>query len=157
MKQPILWCALLLGMLTACQSAPSPLLTTLQERETQVAALQATAQAQSAALAEWQMRYKGLEEELKKLKGDSAPPPTSAPSPLSRQAKVSNTGGDGVFVRAEPRPDAKKLGAWPDGTPLKIIGGPQGSGDNTWFQVEDQQGLQGWVKGIYLLTAQQSG
>ncbi len=64
--------------------------------------------------------------------------------------EVVNTDGQGVNVRYGPGYDQPVASVAPEGTVMKVIGGPQTDGQGiTWWQV-DYGGIQGWVHGGYL-------
>lgn len=58
--------------------------------------------------------------------------------------RIANTGGAGAFVRRTPNLE-DRLRAWPDGTPLRVVG-PDATIDGLqWRPVEDPAGNQGWI------------
>ncbi len=64
--------------------------------------------------------------------------------------EVVNTDGQGVNVRHGAGYDQPIAAVAPEGTVMRVIGGPQTDGQGiTWWQV-DYHGLQGWVHGGYL-------
>ncbi|GBD19635.1 Gamma-DL-glutamyl hydrolase [bacterium HR28] len=64
--------------------------------------------------------------------------------------EVVNTDGQGVNVRHGAGYDQPIAAVAPEGTVMRVIGGPQTDGQGiTWWQV-DYRGLQGWVHGGYL-------
>lgn len=67
-----------------------------------------------------------------------------------QQMRVGNTGGDGVFIRRTPHLQ-DKLVAWPDNTPMKIIGEPTQSEGMLWHNVEDPRGNRGWIPAQWLV------
>lgn len=52
---------------------------------------------------------------------------------------------DGVFLRQEPGKDKKVLEKFLPGSELKLIGGPTCADDWSWWQVETETGIQGWM------------
>ena len=64
-------------------------------------------------------------------------------------AVVTNTDGQGVYVRKTPQMD-DKLTAWPEGTRLRIVGPEVHSEDRLWVQVADPAGQVGWVPEDYV-------
>ncbi|MCX7623551.1 MAG: SH3 domain-containing protein [Thermomicrobium sp.] len=65
-------------------------------------------------------------------------------------AEVVNTDGQGVNVRYGAGYDQPIAAVAPEGTVMRVIGGPQTDGQGiTWWQV-DYRGIQGWVHGGYL-------
>jgi SH3-like domain-containing protein len=75
-------------------------------------------------------------------------PPTATPLPRFR---VGNTGGEGVYVRREPRQDAERVKAWPDGTVMTALGAPTQTAGEWWERVRDPDGNEGHVKTQYLV------
>lgn len=64
--------------------------------------------------------------------------------------EVVNTDGQGVNVRHGPGYDQPVRTVAPEGTVMRVIGGPQTDNQGiTWWQV-DYLGFQGWVHGGYL-------
>ena len=63
---------------------------------------------------------------------------------------VGNTGGRGVYVRAEPKLDAR-VRAWPDGTVMEELGFALAE-DGEWKQVRAPDGSVGWVPAAYLVS-----
>lgn len=78
------------------------------------------------------------------------PGPAVTPTPsLGSTGVVANTGGDGVYLRHTPHL-ADRWVAWPDNTPLKLLG-PVAQGDGqSWVQVRDPRGDVGWVPVQYV-------
>jgi hypothetical protein len=80
----------------------------------------------------------------------AAAPPTQA-SPTVRTAKIGNTGGDGVFLRATPKM-SDHLSAYVDNTPLKVLG-DQADGDGQhWLKVQMPNGQTGWLPEKYVVS-----
>jgi hypothetical protein len=79
------------------------------------------------------------------------PTPTSAPeepspTPQAQSARIANTGGQGVMVRAAPGAAAAALGALREGTPVNLTGGEQVQDARTWREIETaDKRLKGWV------------
>jgi|GEM_PF-2776004 len=78
------------------------------------------------------------------------PATTSTVVPIANQvAYVTNTGGDGVYLRHSPRLTDTWV-AWPDNTKVTLVGA-EANGDGThWFQVRDPAGHVGWIPAQYL-------
>lgn len=72
----------------------------------------------------------------------------AAPSQL---LLVGNTDGDGVYVSRAPA-TSDRLRAWPDGTPMVIIGPDFQSGSEIWKKVRDPEGDEGWIPIDYLVA-----
>jgi len=81
----------------------------------------------------------------------SQPPAPQPPSNPGGQTTLSvgNTGGDGVYIRRTPAM-ADKIKAWPDGTPMQIVGPDAQAEGRTWKNVRDPDGNVGWVPAEYL-------
>lgn len=63
---------------------------------------------------------------------------------------VGNTGGDGVWLRRSPAM-ADKVRAWPDGTPMQVVGADTAAEGKTWKNVKDPAGNVGWIPAEYLV------
>lgn len=63
---------------------------------------------------------------------------------------VFGTGGDGVWLKQEPALDAPRIVALPEGTPLRLLAGPQPGTGNTrsWVQVQTGN-TTGWMVADY--------
>ncbi|WP_448576469.1 C40 family peptidase [Thermomicrobium sp.] len=69
---------------------------------------------------------------------------------VGANVEVVNTDGQGVNVRQGPGYGHPVAAVAPEGTAMRVIGGPQLDAQGiTWWQV-DYRGLQGWVHGGYL-------
>jgi hypothetical protein len=66
---------------------------------------------------------------------------------------VGNTDGQGVFVRNTPVM-ADRVRAYPDGTPLTIVGDDVDGDGQHWKHVKTPDGLEGYVPSIYTVDAQ---
>jgi hypothetical protein len=85
--------------------------------------------------------------------------PTAAPAPASATAAavstvtptrtiwIANTGGAGAFVRNSPRVE-DRLRAFPDGTPLLVIGDDADGDGLHWYCVQAPDGTRGYVPSI---------
>src|SRR5687768_10132048 len=88
--------------------------------------------------------------------GDSGPPdPTDATAPDASdaapgmdapQARVVNTGAEGLNMRDGPGPEYEVLRVIPEGQVVDILGGPE---NGTWWNV-GYEGYVGWCSGDYL-------
>jgi hypothetical protein len=65
---------------------------------------------------------------------------------------VGNTDGEGVFVRNTPVM-ADRAKAYPDGTPLTIVGDDIDGDGQTWKHVKTPDGLEGYVPSIYTVDS----
>ncbi len=72
--------------------------------------------------------------------------PTPSPLPV---AHVGNTGGDGVYLRHTPHLNDRWI-AWPDNTPLMLMGNEADGDGQHWLQVRDPKGDVGWVPAQYV-------
>lgn len=76
--------------------------------------------------------------------------PTPPSSPTSQPVgRVASTGGDGVYLRHTPNLSDRWV-AWPDNTPLVILGGQANNDGEHWIQVRDPRGNVGWVPSRYV-------
>jgi len=66
---------------------------------------------------------------------------------------VGNTDGQGVFVRKTPVM-ADRLQAYPDETPLTVVGDDVDGDGQHWKHVKTPDGLEGYVPSIYTVDAQ---
>lgn len=77
--------------------------------------------------------------------------PSVTPAPAtaagnSRAFEVVNTGGLGLFLRAEPNPDSEVLATLPDGTRVEPTDTEETTGSQyVWRQVRTAEGQEGWV------------
>jgi hypothetical protein len=83
----------------------------------------------------------------------SAPKPTATPEPAKADTVwVGNTDGQGVYVRKTPQmPD--RVRAYPDGTPLTVIGDDVDNDGQQWKQIKTPDGLEGYVPSIYTVDS----
>jgi hypothetical protein len=72
-------------------------------------------------------------------------------------ARVVNTQGIGVSVRAAAGTDSIRLFLAPEGTALQVIGGPAEGGNFTWWQVRLANGTEGWIASDFLAPAARPG
>jgi hypothetical protein len=68
-------------------------------------------------------------------------------------AEVANTDGIGVTVRGGPSTSNVSVLIADEGTLLLIIGGPTEANGFLWWQVQLQDGTEGWAAGDFLLPA----
>jgi hypothetical protein len=66
---------------------------------------------------------------------------------------VGNTDGQGVFVRKTPAM-ADRVRAYPDNTPLTIVGADVEGDGQTWKHIKTPDGLEGYVPAMYTVDAQ---
>jgi hypothetical protein len=67
---------------------------------------------------------------------------TAAAAPTER-VKVTNTGGVGAILRADP-PKGRQVAALRDGTVLQVLE-HQDVGGSEWLRIQTPDGVQGWV------------
>jgi len=74
-------------------------------------------------------------------------------------AVVANTEGAGVIMRGGPSTSNAQITIADEGSLLLVIGGPEADDLNNrvWWQVEQENGTQGWVAGEFLLPAAAPG
>jgi hypothetical protein len=77
-----------------------------------------------------------------------AEPATAAAPASAGVVRVTNTDGVGAFLRRTPNL-ADRVRAWPDNTPLKIVGPDTTAEGIEWKQVEDPAGNRGWIPAQY--------
>jgi hypothetical protein len=65
---------------------------------------------------------------------------------------VAGTDGEGAYLRKTPRLD-DRLGAWPDGTRLTVLGPDVQNDGLRWTPVRDPCGLAGWLLARYAAPA----
>src|SRR3954452_20010832 len=79
----------------------------------------------------------------------------AAPANLPAVLYVANTGGQGAYIRTQPRDGADtRIFAWNDGTPLVPLetrSVAEGSVTSTWIRVRDPRGQEGWLRQTYLV------
>ncbi len=84
------------------------------------------------------------------------PEPTPTPTlPATVQVgifvKVSGAGEQGLSFRKAPGLQTERIRFLPEGTIMRVIGGPEEADGLTWWQLEDPRtGEQGWAAGAYL-------
>jgi hypothetical protein len=89
------------------------------------------------------------------------PPPTpdrsTPPAEITTDyyARVANTDGVGVSLRAGPSTDNLRLELVDEGTVIFVFGGPQEGNGFLWWQVRLASGTEGWVAGDFLVPAPQ--
>lgn len=82
-----------------------------------------------------------------------APPTAVANLPPAGPAflLVGNTGGDGVWLRRTPAM-SDRLRAWPDNTPMQVIGADRQAEGRVWKNVQDPAGNAGWIPAEFLVA-----
>lgn len=63
---------------------------------------------------------------------------------------VANAGGESVFLRAAPAPDAEVIASYPEGAPASVIKGPLYSDDGTAWLGVTIDGVGGYMMAAYL-------
>jgi len=74
---------------------------------------------------------------------------SASPFPLL-VGHVGNTGGDGVFLRKQPRLSDRWV-AWPDKTPLVLLGNEADGDGQHWLQVRDPHANVGWIPAQFII------
>lgn len=78
-----------------------------------------------------------------------SPTPTPVPTPVGivvgSRVEVSGTGEFGLRLRSGPGLDYVTYKILPEGSVLKVLGGPEEAGGNIWWRVEDEEEVVGWV------------
>lgn len=85
--------------------------------------------------------------------------PAASPAAQSEVARlVTGTGGEGLSLREGPGLEFVRLTILPEGTPVRISGGPRSDGVRDWYSVEvgGPAMLSGYVAGAYLGPTRQS-
>jgi hypothetical protein len=66
---------------------------------------------------------------------------------------VIDTGGIGLVLRGGPSTSNVQIMLVDEGSYLLVIGGPQEGSDFLWWQVEVEEGVEGWVAAQFLEPA----
>ena len=83
---------------------------------------------------------------------EAGPAVASASPTPTEWLTVAGTGGEGVYLRRTTRM-ADKLEAWPDGTPLRVVGRDAEAEGRLWKNVMDPDGQTGWVPDQYVVPS----
>lgn len=83
--------------------------------------------------------------------GPSAPEAAPSPDAAVYLGQVTNTDGQGVFLRRSPNPDDRLPNAVPEGLTVRVIGEDSWVNGTPWRQVETTEGLRGWVPAQYIV------
>jgi hypothetical protein len=87
------------------------------------------------------------------LPAREAGPALASASPTPTEwLTVARTDGEGVYLRRTTRM-ADKLEAWPDGTPLRVVGRDAEAEGRLWKNVMDPDGQTGWVPDQYVVPS----
>lgn len=144
----VLWARVLLGDVDQLDEQPTPTITIQTAVPTRPpatftpGAAEATPSPEPDATREAVPTGEFVEEQ-------STPVPPGAVA-IGVQATVTGTGGVGVSLRAGPGTDYARLAIGQDGDVLEIIGGPEQTGDFTWWQARTADGTEAWVVEDYL-------
>jgi hypothetical protein len=68
-------------------------------------------------------------------------------------ARVIDTGGVGLVLRGGPSTSNVQIMLVDEGSLLLVIGGPEEGSDLLWWQVEVEEGVEGWVAAQFLEPA----
>ena len=82
------------------------------------------------------------------------PAPTTAPSLVGQQFRVTGTGAEGLFLRPEPASGNAPLKTLIESSVVTVIGEPTEAEGRTWYQVRDEAGSEGWAAAEFLKPAQ---
>ncbi len=85
--------------------------------------------------------------ELPAVEGAGGPAP--AQTPTTGEARIGNTGGDGVALRNACQDGARVGGAWPEGTTIEVI--ELGSAECEGWSQGRTAGVTSWVRNDYLV------
>jgi hypothetical protein len=90
---------------------------------------------------------------------NSGPPPPAAdeqtaPDTQTEHVKVTNTGGVGAILRADP-PKGRQVGTLRDGTVLQVIEHQQLPDGSEWLHVKTADGVEGWIFSRLVASADQ--
>lgn len=75
----------------------------------------------------------------------------ASPTP-TEWLRVARTDGEGVYLRRTTRM-ADRLEAWPEGTPLQVVGRDAEAEGLLWKKVMDPDGRIGWVPAQYVVPS----
>ena len=85
------------------------------------------------------------------------PTPDTAVAPpeitVGFYALVVNTDGFGVTVRGGPSTSNAQITVADEGALLLVIGGPEADNERLWWQVQLEDGTEGWAAGDFLAPA----
>lgn len=79
---------------------------------------------------------------------------TATALPRRGFVKVTNTGGQGVNMRAEPSANAARVDVLTEGAILEVIGPDVQAEGRTWRSLKDKSGKTGWVAADFLQTTE---
>jgi hypothetical protein len=68
-------------------------------------------------------------------------------------AEVANTDGIGVSLRGGPSTDSSRILTVPEGMILLVVDGPREANNFFWWQVQLDDGSEGWVAGDFIIPA----
>lgn len=70
---------------------------------------------------------------------------------IGMYGQAANTNGVGVTVRSGPSIDNVRLQLLNEGEVALVVGGPQQGDDFTWWQIQLEDGTEGWVASNFLV------
>ena len=95
------------------------------------------------------LKARGISTSWMQLAGE-IPSPQPSPSPSTPwQARVVDTGGMGLHLRAQPGLDFPILGTLPEGIVAEVLEGPVEVKGHIWWKVA-YEGKEGWCAGEWL-------
>ncbi|MHB8993121.1 MAG: hypothetical protein ACYC66_15990 [Chloroflexota bacterium] len=80
--------------------------------------------------------------------------PTATAKPASTSVVVTNTDGQGVFLRSVASSEGRILKVWPEKTIMTVIGEDKDAEGLKWRNVRDPDGNGGWVAAKFLTPRQ---
>jgi hypothetical protein len=82
-------------------------------------------------------------------------PTTAAPAATGATGAfvVTNTGSEGLFLRADPATTGTQMETLPEGSKVDALGPEQNDGTRTWKKVKAPDGQEGWVAAEFLVAA----
>jgi uncharacterized protein YgiM (DUF1202 family) len=84
------------------------------------------------------------------IAGNSPTPPPPSQVAVGVKVQVEGTGADKLRVRTGPGTDYATAIIVPDGTPAKVLEGPQSNAGVIWWRIQLDDGTVGWAAGDYL-------
>ncbi|MEN9934343.1 MAG: hypothetical protein RLZZ387_922 [Chloroflexota bacterium] len=85
----------------------------------------------------------------------ATPEPTAPPAgAVGQQLRVTGTGAEGLFLRAEPSTNNQPIKTLPESSVVTVVGEPTSAEGRTWLRVRDETGAEGWAASDFLQPAQ---
>jgi SH3-like domain-containing protein len=83
--------------------------------------------------------------------------PTPPPGEPVRFVRVVNTDGQGANLRRAPDPASQRIKVIREGAELELIGPNRQEGGETWRNVQDAEGDNGWISADFLADVRETG